>query len=183
MRIDPKAEEPARALLGHAIRHEWEAYVGVIEDAGEEGFLECLSLYLRAAGYIAIDVCGHRWPSDAELREIARRTAASELDLGLTELAVYDYLARCALGFGPLAHVFPDPEQAASVPVLATAAMLVSYRRHGTDWWDYLEQIELALAEAAGLPENAFPAALLLSRRNHALKEQGDPDQTVSQPR
>jgi hypothetical protein len=77
----------------------------------------------------------------------------------------------------------PKAEEPASVPVLATATMLVSYRRHGTDWWDYLEQIELALAEAAGLPENAFPAALLLSRRNHALKEQGDSDRAASQPR
>jgi hypothetical protein len=183
MGIDPRAGEPARALLGHAICHEWEAYVGVIQDVGEEGFLECLSLYLRAAGYIAIDACGHRWPSDAELREIARRTAASELNLGVTELDVYEYLARCALGFGALAHAFPDPEQAASVPVLATATMLVSYRGPGSEWWDYLEQIELALAEADGLPENAFPAALLLSRRNHALKEQGDSDQVTSQPR
>jgi hypothetical protein len=96
--------------------------------------------------------------------------AAADLNFGLTQSAVYGYLAHCALGFEPIAHVFPDQEQAASVPVFATAALLVSYRRHGTDWWDYLEQIERALEEAAALSENAFPAALLLSRRKHALE-------------
>jgi hypothetical protein len=171
MRIDPKVEKPARALLGHAIRGEWDAYAEGIEDAGEERFLECLSLYLRAAGYIAIDICGSRWPSDTELREIARRAADTELGLGLAEPAVYAFLARCALGFEPIAHVIPDTEQAASVPVFATAALLVAYRRHGTDWWDYLEQIERALEEAAALSEDAFPAALLLSRRKHAVRQ------------
>jgi hypothetical protein len=172
MRIDPKVEKPARALLGNAIRGEWDAYAEVIEDAGEERFRECLSLCLRIAGYIAIDVCGHRWPSDDELHEIARRMTAADLNLGLTEPAVYDYLAQCALGFRPLTEAFPDPKQAASVPVFATAALLVSYRRHGTDWWDYLERIERGLEEAAGLPDDAFPAALLLSRRKHALSPQ-----------
>jgi hypothetical protein len=171
MPIDPKVEKPARALLGHAIRGEWDAYATVIEEGGEERFLECLSLCLRVAGYIAIDISGHRWPSDAELREIAQRAAASELELGLTEPAVHDYLARCALGFEPLAEVFPDAQQAGSVPVFTAAALLVSYRRRWTDWWDYLEQIERGLEEAALLSENAFPAALLLSRRKHALEQ------------
>lgn len=170
MRIDPKIEKPTRALLGHAIRGEWDEFTGVIEDAGEERFLECLSLCLRIAGYIAIDVCGGTWPSDADLRELGQRMAAVDLDLGLTEADVYNYLARSALGFEPLADVFPDKEQVGGVPVFATAALLVSYRRHGTDWWDYLEQIERALEEAAALSEDAFPAALLLSRRNYALK-------------
>jgi hypothetical protein len=172
MRIDPKVEKPARALLGHAIRAEWDEYANVIEDVGEERFLECLSLCLRISGYIAIDICEHKWPSDADLRDIAGRMSAVDLNLGLTEPAVYECLARCALGFEPLAAVFPDSQQAASVPVFATAALLVSYRRHGGDWWDYLEQIENALETAASLPESVFPAALLLSRRNRYLRTQ-----------
>jgi hypothetical protein len=174
MPIDPNAEKPARALLGQAIRGEWEAYAETVEDAGAERFLEALSLCLRVAGYIAIDISGHRWPSDADLREIAGHAAAAELNLGLTEASVHDYLARCALGFQPLAQVFPDKEQAASIPVFATAALLVSYRAHGTDWWDYLDQIERALEEAAALSQAAFPAALLLSRRSHALRQHAD---------
>jgi hypothetical protein len=65
----------------------------------------------------------------------------------------------------PLAAVFPDRQQAASVPV-STTALLVSYRRHGSDWWEYLEQIENAFETASGLPESVFPAALFLSRKN-----------------
>jgi hypothetical protein len=172
MPIDPKAEKPARALLGHAIRGDWNAYATCVEQAGEERFLEALSLCLRVAGYVAIDVSDHQWPSDADLREIAGYAAAAELGLGLTETAVRDYLAHCALGFEPLAHVFPDKEQAATIPVFATAALLVTYRRPGTNWWDYLDQVERALEEAAMLSRNAFPAALLLSRRSHALKNQ-----------
>ena len=169
MRIDPNVEKPARALLGHAIRAEWDDYADVAEEIGEERFVECLSLYLRVAGYIAIDACGHNWPSDTELTEIARRIAAADLNLDLTDSAVYGYLAHSALNFEPLAHVFSDPEQASRVPVFATAALLVTYRREGTDWWEYLEQIELGLEEAAHLSENAVPAALLLSRRKHAI--------------
>jgi len=171
MQIDPKVEKPARDLLGHAIRSEWDEFAGVIEDIGEERFLECLSLYLRVAGYIAIDICGHKWPTVADLREIAQRMATVELDFDLTESDVYDYLARAALGFEPLIEVFPDRENLGSIPVFATATLLVSYRRHGTDWWDYLEQIEAALETAAPLPEDVVPALLLLSRRNRALKE------------
>jgi hypothetical protein len=176
MPIDSHADKPARALLEHAIRGEWNAYASAVEQAGEEHFLEALSLCLRVSGYIAIDASGHQWPADAGLREIARNTAdsAAQLNLGLTVVAVYEYLAHCALGFEPLAHVFPDPEQAASVPVLATAALLVTYRGEGTDWFDYLDRIELALEEAAALSQAAFPAAMLLSRRSHALMRHAD---------
>jgi hypothetical protein len=176
MPIDSRADKPARALLAHAIRGEWNAYASAVEAAREEHFLEALSLCLRVAGYIAIDASGHRWPADADLRDIARNSAAAaaQLDLGLTEVAVYDYLTRCALRFEPLALIFPDPEQAASVPVLATAALLVTYREDGTDWPDYLDQIEHALEEAAALSQAAFPAAMLLSRRSHALMRHAD---------
>jgi hypothetical protein len=176
MPIDPHADQPARVLLAHAIRGEWDAYARAVQNAGEEHFLEALSLCLRVSGYIAIDARGHQWPADADLREIARDTAAAaaELGLGLTVVAVYEYLAHCALGFQALAHVFPDPEQAASVPVLATAALLVTYRSQDTDWPDYLDRIEHALEEAAALSQAAFPAAMLLSRRSHALMRHAD---------
>jgi hypothetical protein len=34
MRIGPKVEKQARAILGHAIRSEWDEYAGVIEEIG-----------------------------------------------------------------------------------------------------------------------------------------------------
>ena len=75
------------------------------------------------------------------------------------------------LGFEPLIEVFHDREKLATVPVFTTAALLVSYRRHDTDWWDYLDQNENALEAAARLSEDVVPALLLLSRRKRALSK------------
>jgi hypothetical protein len=169
MAIEPKVEEPSRDLLGHAIRGEWDDFAGVVEDIGEQRLLGCLSLCLRIAGYIAIDISGHAWPTVADVGEIARRTAAADLGFNLDEADVHTYLARAALGFEPLAEVFSDAEKLATVPIFATAALLVSYRPPGTDWWDYLNTIEAALETAALLSEDVEPALLLLSRRKRAL--------------
>ena len=166
MEIGPQADTAARALLGHALQGDRGAYAAAVTDAGQETFLECLGLCLRVAGYVAIDACGQRWPSDKDVARIAEQAAAADPGLGLTELAVYDFLAHCVLGLEPLTRVFPDREQAAAVPVFATAALLVSYRRPGTGWQDYLEQIQEGLEEAGALSANAFPAALLLSRKS-----------------
>lgn len=169
MGIEPKAEESTRALLGHAIRGEWQDLANVAEDIGETRLLECLSLCLRIGGYIAIDISGRTWPTTADIREIAQRMATVELDFDLSEDDAHAYLTRSVLGFEPLTEVFPDREKLATVPIFTTAALLVSYRRHGTDWWDYLDQIENALETAAPLSEDVVPALLLLSRRKRAL--------------
>jgi hypothetical protein len=167
----PKVEEPTRDLLGHAIRGEWQDFANVAEDIGEQRLLECLNLCLRIAGYIAIDVSGHTWPTTADVREIAQRMASVDLDFDLAEEDAHAYLMRAVLGFEPLVEVFTDRERLTAVPIFTTAALLVSYRRHGTDWWDYLDQIESALEKAEPLPEVVVPALLLLSRRKRALSK------------
>lgn len=168
MSIDPKVEEATRDLLGHAIRGEWDGFARVAEDIGDTRFLECLSLCLRICGYIAIDVSGRAWPTAADVREIARRMAGAGLDFDLGEEDAHAFLARAALGFEPLAEVFPDREKLISVPVFTTAALLVSYRRHGSDWWTYLDAVEDALEKAGPLSEDVLPALLLLSRGKRA---------------
>jgi hypothetical protein len=164
MRIDPRIEKPARDMLGHAVRGELEQMAGVAQAIGDQRLQECLGLYLRVAAYIAIDVCGQRWPSDADLRKIAKNMAGVQMDFDLQEADVYDYLARAALGFEPLIQVFPEAESAA-VPILATATLLVSYRRNDEDWWEYLEMIEGTLEAAAATDLSVLPALLLRSRR------------------
>jgi hypothetical protein len=171
MGIEPAVEAPARDLLGHAIRGEWDAFANLAEDIGEQRLLECLSLYLRVAGYIAVDIAGHAWPTNADVSDIAARIAAADLGFDLTEPDARAYLARAALGFEPLIEVFPDRRKLGTVPVFATAALLVLYRRHGTDWWDYLSTIETALETAAPLPDDVEPALILLSRRKRALEK------------
>ena len=171
MRIDPEVERPTRDLLGHAIRAEWEEFAVVVQEVGEIRLIECLGLCLRVAGYIAIDICGQAWPTRADLREIAQRMAAVELDFDIAESDIYDCLDRSALGFESLSDVFPDSkEKVGTVPVLVAATLLVSYRPDGRDWWDYLEQIEQALEIATDLTEAVVPALLLLTRRQRALK-------------
>lgn len=170
MGIDPKAEQPARDLLEHAIRGEFGQFAGVIEGIGEERFLEASSLCLRVAGYIAIDACAWRWPTDADVREIARHVAAMDAGFSLTEQDVYEYLARVVLRFEPLVAVFTGTEKAATLPFFATGALLVAYRGSDRHWWEYLDVIEKALEDAAPIAEETVPAVLLLARRAQALK-------------
>jgi hypothetical protein len=177
--IDTKVEEPLRQLLGHAIRGEFDEMIARVDSIGERRFLECLSLCLRISGYIAIDICGYKWPTNADVREIAQLVADVDMDFDLAEADVCAYLSRATLGFEPLIEVFPEKEKAVTVPFLVAATLLVSYRTDGKHWWEYLDVIERALEEAAAVSEAAVPAVLLLSRRTHALKSRAtSPDNT-----
>jgi hypothetical protein len=173
MQIDPKVEEPARKLLGHAIRGELDELAELWTALDVTQLAECMSLFSRVAGYIAIDVNGWQWPSESDIREIAQGIAALDTDYVLMEADAYDYLSRGALGFETLLDVFPDRGKIATVPLLTSASLLVAYRPDGKHWWEYLDVIESALEEAAPLSDAAFPAALLFSRRNRAQQARG----------
>ena len=108
MRIDPRIEEPTREMLGHAIRGELPALEAEIDAVGDETYAAGITLCMIIAGYIAVDLAG-RWPTEADIRELARHTAASSTDYELREQDVYNYLSRGALGFQPIQEVFPDP--------------------------------------------------------------------------
>jgi len=175
MQIDPRVEGATRDLLEKVIGREYREIAEIIEAFGERRTAECLRLCLRAAGYIVIDICDHRWPTDSELRRIAQLMSENDLGFELPEADAYDFLARAALGFEPLAAVFSDGEKAGSVPILTTASLLVAYRPDGQHWWEYLDVIQGGLEEAAPLSQAAFPAALLLARRARTLVESQDP--------
>ena len=171
MGIRTEVEKPTRDLLGHTIRGEWSDLVSVIAGIGEERYTECLALCLQVAGYIAIDVVGHEWPTNARLLEIGHLIAGMEdMEYDLQEADVYDLLARCALGFEPLVEVFPDKEKVGHVTISTAASLLVAYRPGGIHWWEYLDLIEQALETAAPLGEAVVPALLLLTRRQRALQ-------------
>jgi hypothetical protein len=180
MMIDPEAEGQTRTLIGHAIRGETDDLGSLLAGLSADRLTECLVLCLRVSGYVAIDICGHSWPSDADLRDIARRIAAVDLDFKLEEPDAYAYLSRSALGFQRLSDIFTDKGKVIVVPVLATAALLASYRAEGRHWWEYLDIIEHALEQAAPLPKETVPAVLLLSRLNHA-NESGSNDQPTAE--
>lgn len=58
--------------------------------------------------------------------------------------------------FESIFDVFPDKGKAVMIPILTTAALLVSYRTDGAHWWEYLAVIERALEEAAPCRRERF---------------------------
>jgi len=174
MHIDPRIEEPTREMLGHAIRGELPELEAEIDAVGDETYAAgTITLCLIAAGYIAVDLA-RRWPAEADVREIARHTAASSTDYELREQDVYDYLSRGALGFQPIQEVFPDPGQDYTLPVLITAQMLLAFRLgDGHDLWGYLDTVWNAVEAAEQADLSLLPALILRSQRVEAARKQG----------
>ena len=172
MGIDPEVEKPTRKMLDHVVHGELEQAGRAFEAVGDqERQLECIALCVSVAGYIAIDVCGNQWPTDASLRTIAKDTAETAKGtttgrpLGLTEAEIYKYLARSALGFEPLDQVFPPVGEALTLPILITARLLLTFRPSDKHWWEYLDVIEDAIEKAATIDLSVLPAMMLRSRR------------------
>jgi len=159
MAIDPKIEQPTRKMLGHAIRHELEKLAAVVEAEGAETVAGSIPLCEFASAYIAIDV-SDRWPTDADLREIAKAAAESVTRLDITEREIYEYLGRVALGLEKLDDVF-SVEGLATVPLFATANLLLTFCPADKEWWEYLDQIWDS-AEAADRTSLAVLPALIL---------------------
>jgi hypothetical protein len=169
--IDPQVEEPTRVMLAHAIRGELPELTAAIEFAGGR-YRRVLGLFLTAAAYIVVDVSG-RWPTDADVREIARFTAGHPASAQLDEDGVYDYLAGAALGFRPLPSALGDDLAAAALPALITGSMLFTFRPKGRRWWDYWRQIWRAYETAEGLDVSVLPALQVRSRMIAEVKTRG----------
>jgi hypothetical protein len=146
MVIDRQVEKATRAMLGHAIRHELDDLAAVLQTVENEDHLGSVPLCLLASAYIAIEAC-ERWPTDADLREIANAAGpATRLDIG--EQEIYAYLSRVALGSENPDDIFPA-ESVATIPLYVTANLLVTFCPRDKNWWEYLDQIWMA-AETAG---------------------------------
>jgi hypothetical protein len=171
MLIESKPDEVARELLGHAIGGELDEYAAIVRDLGEREYLDASDVCTRVAGYIAVDICGQEWPSQVDLLRIAQIMARADMKFTLDETEVYDYLALSALGFESLLDVFPDMAKAGTIPFFVTAALLVAYHPEGMHWWEYLDVIEKALAEATPLAPETLPAVVLQARQARAMKE------------
>ena len=163
MVIDPKIEKPTRTMLGHAIRHELDELANVIRTLDDEALARGASLCLFASAYIAIDV-SQRWPTDADLREIAKHAAQSVTRLDITEQEIYEYLSRVALGSEKLDDVFCD-EGLVTVPLYATANLLLGFRPREKRWWEYLDQIWDAAETAERTSLTVLPALMLRARK------------------
>jgi hypothetical protein len=165
MRIEPNIEKPTRTLLGHAVRGELQELAPQIQAVGDAAYRQSLAYCLAIAAYIAIDV-SRRWPTDADIREIAARTAQATTKFELGDSDICDYLSRAALGNERIDDVFSSLPAAGALPLLITARLLVSFRPQGTDWWEYLDQIEAAFEAAETIDLSVLPALTLRSRRS-----------------
>lgn len=163
MVIDPKAERSARTMLGHAIRHELDELADVIGGLDDEKFAACVPLWVFASAYIAIDVSG-RWPTNADLRDIAARAAKSLTRLDISDQEIYEFLSRVALGNQRLDEVFSQ-EGVATIPLYATANLLSKFSPEKKDWWEYLDQIWDAAEVAERTSLTVLPALMLSDRK------------------
>ena len=148
MGIDPRIEQPTRKMLGYAIRHELDDLAALVRDEGNDVLPGSISLCVLVSAYIAIDV-SDRWPTDADLLEIAKYAAESATQLDITEQEIYEYLSRVALGSEKLDDVF-SVGGLATVPLFVTANLLLTFHPRERNWWEYLDQIWDA-AETADL--------------------------------
>jgi hypothetical protein len=163
MGIDPKIEQPTRKMLGYAIRHELDDLAALVRAVGSEALVSSLPLCLFASAYIAIDV-SDRWPTDADLREIAKHASESATELDITEQEIYEYLSRVALGPQKLDDVF-SIEGLAMIPLFATANLLLTFSPGEKHWWEYLDQIWEAAETAERTSLTVLPALMLRAHK------------------
>jgi hypothetical protein len=172
MGIDPKIEQPTRKMLGHAIRHELDELAALVRAEGDEALLGSIPLCLFASAYIAIDV-SDQWPTDADLKEIAKAAAESVTRLDITEQEIYEYLSRVALGPEKLDDVF-SVEGLATVPLFATANLLLTFCPRDKEWWEYLDQIWDSAEVADRISLTVLPALILRAHKESLRHDQGD---------
>jgi hypothetical protein len=163
MRIDPQVEASTRKMLGHAVRHELDELAATILDVGNEVFFGSIPLCLVASSYIAIDV-NRQWPTDADLREIAKVVSESADRLDISKQRIYEYLSRVAFGSEKVEEVF-SAEGIVTIPLYATASLLVTFCPSGKHWWEYLDQIWDATESADRTSLSVLPALMFRARQ------------------
>ncbi|MGH3171458.1 MAG: hypothetical protein ACRDN0_37055 [Trebonia sp.] len=174
--INPKVEKSARGMLELVIQGNLQQLANEIESAGGGVYRQVIKLCLLAAAYIAVDATGH-WPTEADLRQIARNGVRGETRMQLDEEEIYRYLSDAALGFKSLAEALGSDEAAATMPVLITGSMLFTFRPRGMEWWEYLDQIWNATLTAENLDESILPATQIRVHRTQVLKARAQPAQ------
>jgi hypothetical protein len=174
MGIDRKVEQATRTMLGHAIRHELDDLAALMQAVGNDTLLRGISLCLVASAYVAIEA-SQRWPTDEDLRDTAKLAwlqAATELDI--SEQQIHEYLSRLALGSERPADVFPEPALV-TIPLYATATLLLAFRPRDKQWWEYLDQIWKATEAADRTSLTVLPALMSRAYRESAAQRAQSP--------
>jgi hypothetical protein len=163
MPIDRKIEAATRKMLRHAIRHELEELAALIYAEGNKTLEGMINLCVYAAGYIAIDVV-EAWPSDAALHRIAEHAAKSVTRLDISEEEIYEFLVRVALGDEMVDDLFTI-EGVGTVPLYATANLLLTFCPKDKHWSEYLDQIWNAANASERVRWEVMPALMIRARK------------------
>jgi hypothetical protein len=163
-RINAKVEKALReamAHVAHAEADQIEQSLAVLDQAERT---EALGLAVMVAGYVLVDACGTRWPTDASARRIAQGlatvgTTARQLQLDAEE--IYQYLSRSVLGGLAPEDVIPDKARATYMAVTVAQRASVVYSPKEMDWWVYLDRIESAIEVTWALDATVLPAAVM----------------------
>ena len=170
--IDPEVERPAREMLGYAISGELDELDILIQSIGGDQHGRVLGMCLAAAAYVAVDV-SERWPTDADLREIARLVEEHDVELLVDRVDVYHYLVDAALGFRRLSEALDGGTGNAAMPVLITASMLFTFCPNDLEWRTYLDQIWSAYDTAQNVELSVLPALQVRTQMHKALSGRG----------
>jgi hypothetical protein len=162
MPIDRKTEAATRTMIGHAIRGELEELAALIHAEGNKTLEGMINLCTYAAGYIAIDIV-EAWPSDEALHKIAENASKSVTGLDISEEEIYAFLSRVALGNEMLDDVFTA--EGFTVPLYATANLLLTFFPKGKHWFEYLDQIWNAADASERVGAEVLPALTLRVRK------------------
>jgi hypothetical protein len=164
-RIDAKVEKALRTAMGHVAKAEADQIEPALAVLNEDERKQALGLAIMVAGYVLIDACGTRWPTDASTRGLAEdlaTTGTTAQRLGLDAGEVYTYLSRSVLGGESPADVFADERAADRLTVIVAQRAVVGYMPKDMDLWsDYLDRIETALEVSIAMDATLLPAAVL----------------------
>lgn len=163
-RINAKVEKALRETMGGVPRAEVDQILAPLAALTDAERVEAIGTSIIFPGYVMVDVCESQWPDDASVRRIAQGlatigTTAERLHLDAEE--IYAYLSRTVLGPESLDDVIPDRRKAERLAIIVAQRALVVYTPKEMDWWDYLDQIELAIEVASALNATVLPAAVM----------------------
>lgn len=175
-----KYERPFRDALNHAGSKRVDELRAALRGMTEEQVGASIQLCAYVAAYTMSDVVSRRWPTDAEVRQIAEGTAKSagvNAWPGVTAQNLYLFLSRCALGFEDLAEVlgstFEDTDDLLMAPFFLTVNLLGTFGPDEQSISEFLDVIEDAYEKAWLLDLNLLPALMVRARTSQSRQEAG----------
>jgi hypothetical protein len=165
-RLSPTIEKPFRKALGQALRNEIDQMHEDLMRLSDEQIASCINLCTIVSGWIAVSVCGGRWPDEVDLRQLGEAPTESKnaRAFGVKEEDAYAYIKRVALGGEPLNAVFPSLPEASTLAFVITGHLVVAFSKYEETWSAYLDKVEDAWERAQVADLDLLPGLMLRSR-------------------